>query len=175
MSFETLSGPGVDFDFSLDRVVSSSCAVSGNLMTSCAGSFSSVVVRALCTSSSAAVIFSWLKFSWPGLWYCLRRTFAASFPVISRHLVPGLQELLYNHDLHLGPPAICPQFTAHFFKIQTLRLFVPTLADSFIGFNSEFGRSFLRIYFCYHLWDIPPLLIWLLTPLHSGSVVPPTS
>ena len=63
MSFETLSGSGVDFAFSLDRAVSSSCAVSGSLMTSCTGSFSSVVVRALCTSSSAAVIFSWLKFS----------------------------------------------------------------------------------------------------------------
>ena len=61
--------------------MSSSCAVSGSLMTSCAGSFSSVFVRTLCTSSSAAAIFSWLKFSWPGLWYCLRRTFAASFPV----------------------------------------------------------------------------------------------
>ena len=81
MLFKTLSGPGVDFDFSLDRAVSSSCAVSGSLMTLCAGSFSSVVVRAHCTSSSAAAIFSWLKFSWPGLWYCLRRTFTASFPV----------------------------------------------------------------------------------------------
>ena len=64
ISFETLSA---DFDLSLDKAVSSSCAVSGSLMALCEGSFSSVVVRALCTSSSEAVIFSWLKFSWPGL------------------------------------------------------------------------------------------------------------